>query len=128
MSRLLTAEKTGLFPHPRGIGFSCSCPDSANLCQHVAAALYGVGARLDRDPALFFRLRKIELEDLVSQAVKEETRKLLQPKAAGESVLMDDGDNALSALLESTSPRGGGKDSCRACHASGNGSAGRNEE
>ena len=99
MTRLLTAEKTGLFPHPRGIRFSCSCPDSASLCKHVAASLYGVGARLDRDPALFFLLRKIGLEDLVSQAVKEETQKLLQAKAAGESVLMDEGDGALAALF-----------------------------
>jgi uncharacterized Zn finger protein len=99
MARLLTAEKTGLFPQPRGIRFSCSCPDSANLCKHVAATLYGVGARLDRDPALFFLLRKIELEALVSQAVKEETQKLLQAKSAGESVLMDEGDGALAALF-----------------------------
>lgn len=99
MVRLLTAEKTGLFPNPSGIRFSCSCPDSASLCKHVAASLYGVGARLDRDPALFFLLRKIGLEDLVSQAVREETQKLLQAKGAGESVLMDEQDGALSALF-----------------------------
>jgi uncharacterized Zn finger protein len=99
MTRMLTAEKTGLFPHPRGVRFSCSCPDSASLCKHVAAALYGVGARLDRDPALFFLLRKIGLEDLVSQAVKEETQKLLQAKGAGESVVLEEGDGALAALF-----------------------------
>lgn len=99
MTLLLTAEKTGLFPRPGGIRFSCSCPDSASLCKHVAAALYGVGARLDRDPSHFFRLRKIELDDLVSHAVKEETQKLLQAKAAGESVLMDEGDGELAALF-----------------------------
>ena len=99
MVRLLTAEKTGLFPNPSGIRFSCSCPDSASLCKHVAASLYGVGARLDRDPALFFLLRKIGLEDLISQAVREETQKLLQAKSAGESVLMDEEDGSLSALF-----------------------------
>ena len=99
LTRLLIAEKTGLFPHPRGIRFSCSCPDSASLCKHVAAALYGVGSRLDRDPSLFFLLRKIALEDLVSQAVQEETRKLLQAKGAGESVLLDEGEGELSALF-----------------------------
>ena len=36
----------GLFPTPREISFSCSCPDWAMMCKHVAAALYGVGARL----------------------------------------------------------------------------------
>lgn len=99
MSRLLTAEKTGLFPRPGSIRFSCSCPDSASLCKHVAAALYGVGSRLDRNPAHFFRLRKIELDDLVSQAVKEETRKLLQGNGAGESTLMNEGDKELASLF-----------------------------
>ena len=40
----------GLFPAPKEISFNCSCPDWAVMCKHVAAALYGVGARLDEDP------------------------------------------------------------------------------
>jgi uncharacterized Zn finger protein len=99
LTLLLTAEKTGLFPHPRGIRFSCSCPDSASLCKHVAAALYGVGSRLDRDPSLFFLLRKFALEDLISQAVKMETQKLLRAKDSGESKRMDEGEGELAALF-----------------------------
>jgi uncharacterized Zn finger protein len=99
MERLLTAEKTGLFPHPRSIRFSCSCPDSAALCKHVAAALYGVGSRLDRDPSLFFRLRKVEMEDLVSRAVKEEARKLLRTEGTGESARLGVDDAGLGALF-----------------------------
>ena len=48
----------GLFPKPAGIRFSCSCPNSASLCKHVAAALYGTGARLDAEPELLFRLAR----------------------------------------------------------------------
>lgn len=99
MTLLLTGEKTGLFPNPRGIRFSCSCPDSAQLCKHIAATLYGVGARLDRDSTLFFLLRNIKLEDLVSQAVVKETQKLLRAKGKGESVRMDQDDGDLSALF-----------------------------
>lgn len=99
MQRLLTAEKTGLFPHPRAIRFSCSCPDSAALCKHIAAALYGVGARLDRDPSLFFLLRKIEIEALVSCAVKEQARKLLQSEGTGESKRLDTDKAGLGALF-----------------------------
>jgi hypothetical protein len=47
----LCAEGTGLFPAPKEIQFRCSCPDSAWMCKHVAAVLYGVGARLDRERA-----------------------------------------------------------------------------
>jgi uncharacterized Zn finger protein len=65
---VVTREKTGLFPAPREIAFRCSCPDGAWMCKHVAAALYGVGARLDDDPALLFRLRHVDPEDLVRHA------------------------------------------------------------
>jgi uncharacterized Zn finger protein len=59
---------TGLFPTPKEIRFSCSCPDWASMCKHVAAVLYGVGARLDEQPELIFRLRRVDAKDLVSQA------------------------------------------------------------
>ena len=45
---------------------SCSCPDWADMCKHVAAALYGVGARLDSDPDLLFTLRGVDRAELVS--------------------------------------------------------------
>jgi len=43
-------QKTGLFPSPDEIHLSCSCPDWADMCKHVAAVLYGIGARLDQRP------------------------------------------------------------------------------
>jgi uncharacterized Zn finger protein len=63
-------QKTGLFPSPAEIEFSCSCPDWAVMCKHVAAVLYGVGARLDEKPELLFSLRKVEGKDLIVQAGK----------------------------------------------------------
>ncbi|MGH6863405.1 MAG: hypothetical protein ACRECN_03905, partial [Methylocella sp.] len=54
----------GLFPKPVGIRFSCSCPDSASLCKHVAAALYGTGTRLDAEPELLFRLREVDAGEI----------------------------------------------------------------
>lgn len=64
----LTARDTGLFPAPQEIDLGCSCPDWADMCKHVAAVLYGVGARLDRDPALFFTLRGVDLQELITAA------------------------------------------------------------
>ena len=64
----LCDPRTGLFPAPAEIRFSCSCPDSASMCKHVAASLYGVGARLDRAPELFFVLRQVEEKDLIAEA------------------------------------------------------------
>ena len=53
-------QADGLFPKPADIKFSCSCPDGASMCKHVAAALYGAGARLDAEPELLFRLRAVD--------------------------------------------------------------------
>src|ERR1700731_87242 len=59
-------QDTGLFPRPSEIRFACSCPDYAAMCKHVAAVLYGVGARLDECPELLFRLRAVEATGLLS--------------------------------------------------------------
>lgn len=60
--------KTGLFPAPKEISFRCSCPDWAWMCKHVAAVLYGVGARLDEKPELLFLLRRVNQQDLIAKA------------------------------------------------------------
>lgn len=64
---VVTRQGTGLFPLPRQLGFRCSCPDAASMCKHVAATLYGVGARLDDEPELLFRLRHVQPQDLIQQ-------------------------------------------------------------
>jgi hypothetical protein len=38
------------------------------MCKHICAALYGVGARLDEEPELLFRLRQVDHMDLVATA------------------------------------------------------------
>ncbi len=62
----LCRQGNGLFPKPLEIRFSCSCPDSASMCKHVAAVLYGIGSRLDEKPELLFRLRSVDEKDLVA--------------------------------------------------------------
>jgi uncharacterized Zn finger protein len=67
--------QNGLFPLSHDLTFDCSCPDWASMCKHVAAVLYGVGSRLDADPAQLFKLRGVNFEELidVNQAVLEVT-------------------------------------------------------
>lgn len=68
-------KNNGLFPLSNEFNLSCDCPDWATMCKHVAAVLYGVGARLDADPAQLFKLRGVNFEELidVNQAVLEVT-------------------------------------------------------
>jgi uncharacterized Zn finger protein len=61
----VTQPREGLFPSPSEIHLKCSCPDWASMCKHVAASLYGVGARLDHAPELLFTLRGVQASDLV---------------------------------------------------------------
>jgi uncharacterized Zn finger protein len=61
-------EKTGLFPSPAEIELECSCPDWASMCKHVAAVLYGIGARLDEKPELLFKLREVDEKHLIAKA------------------------------------------------------------
>ena len=85
----LCRQQGGLFPRPSEIRFSCSCPDYAGMCKHVAAVLYGVGARLDHQPELLFRLRAVDETDLVAQAgagLKLATR----PPGSGRMLRTDD--------------------------------------
>jgi len=65
---IITRKETGLFPAPAEIELKCSCPDWATMCKHVAAVLYGVGARLDQSPELLFKLRSVNHEELITQA------------------------------------------------------------
>ncbi|NOY25208.1 MAG: hypothetical protein GXP62_04990, partial [Oligoflexia bacterium] len=59
----------GLFPTPRQIHLQCSCPDWAVMCKHIAATLYGVGARLDDQPELLFSLRGVDASDMIEDAL-----------------------------------------------------------
>ncbi|UAW63920.2 SWIM zinc finger family protein [Mycoavidus sp. HKI] len=65
---VVTRHGAGLFPVPQQIAFRCSCPDSASMCKHIAAALYGVGTRLDSQPELLFELRHVDPLELIRQA------------------------------------------------------------
>ena len=84
MTRLCD-QKTGLVPSPKEILFTCSCPDWASMCKHVAAVLYGIGARLDHQPELLFTLRKVDQQDLIANAgvAVEDAQAASQREGAG---------------------------------------------
>ena len=68
---IVTLKGEGLFPSPREITLKCSCPDWATLCKHVAAVLYGVGSRLDREPEKLFTLRAVDPAEMIEAAVRQ---------------------------------------------------------
>lgn len=92
LSELFTAKGKGFFPASKEIRLQCSCPDGANMCKHVAAALYGVGARLDDDPTLFFVLRNVKVDDLISEIISQKTETLLEKSKAKSRRIIEDTD------------------------------------
>jgi uncharacterized Zn finger protein len=66
--QIITDRDHGLFPSPSEIKKDCSCPDSAGLCKHLAAVLYGIGARFDTQPELLFTLRGVDHTELIDAA------------------------------------------------------------
>lgn len=75
---LFTDKRYSMFPSPKEIHFNCSCPDYASMCKHVAAVLYGIGARLDLNPLLFFELRDIDGRELIRKSMEQKLDSMLK--------------------------------------------------
>jgi uncharacterized Zn finger protein len=88
--KVITDRETGLFPKPAEISLDCSCPDWADMCKHVAATLYAVGARLDKSPEMLFALRGADHLELITAATDSVTASA--PSTADISVALS-GEN-----------------------------------
>lgn len=94
MKRLTQAEG-GLFPHKNEISMSCSCPDYASVCKHLAAVFYGIAARLDQQPELLFKLRNVNHLDLIKEAANANSL----DEALGTSMPSQIADSDLSSIF-----------------------------
>lgn len=90
-------EGDGLFPAPSEIKLSCSCPDWADMCKHVSAVLYGIGARLDQTPQLLFVLRGVDENELLAGAGSDLP---LATSAQSKAKVLDETDMAALFGLE----------------------------
>jgi uncharacterized Zn finger protein len=95
---IITRRPGGMFPAPKEISLTCSCPDWAGMCKHLAAVLYGVGARLDHEPELLFKLRQVDHLDLIAQAGDLEG--ILKPASAESTIAHSDLADVFGIELE----------------------------
>jgi len=87
-------QRKGLFPSPKEIRLKCSCPDWADMCKHVAAVLYGVGARLDTDPLLFFKLRGIDVGEFIKKTIDDKVLNMMKNAGTVTERVIKDADIA----------------------------------
>ena len=100
IGEIFTRADSGMFPSPKEIKFRCSCPDWAGMCKHVAATLYGIGARLDDSPELFFKMRNVEMGDLIRKAVSDHKKKLLDRASRKSSRIIEEADLSATFGIE----------------------------
>ncbi len=90
MEEVLRSPRGGLFPSGQDIDFTCTCPDQARMCKHVAAVLLGVGVRFDSDPSLFFRLRGISTDMFAERSAKGRLDAMLDNADVRTDRMLDD--------------------------------------
>jgi len=62
------------------------------MCKHVAAVLYGIGVRLDDDPSVFFALRDVKIEDLISETISKKAHTFLGKSNRKSRRVIEDAD------------------------------------
>ena len=72
------------------------------MCKHVAASLYGVGARLDQNPELLFLLRGVDPAEFISRASAAEA--VRQPAGADGAAAMSETEIADVFGIELAAP------------------------
>jgi len=101
---VVTDKKNGLFPHPKEIRFNCNCPDWADMCKHVAAAMYGIGVRLDTEPELLFKLRGVNHEELIAVDTAIENLTTGKRSRRRRTLQTEDLENVFGVDLEDDTP------------------------
>ena len=99
--QVVSDPSKGLFPRPSEIELDCDCPDGATMCKHIAAVLYGVGARLDHNPELLFHLRDVKYHDLVPEKLD-----LISPKKGARRQPKGELSNLFGIELDESTPKG----------------------
>ena len=102
---VVTNRTDGMFPHPKEISLDCDCPDWAVMCKHVAAVLYGVGARLDEKPELLFLLRGVDHEELISAEAEAAAGSVVRRGGGGRKIADEDLSDVFGIDIAPEQPR-----------------------
>jgi len=91
---------TQLFPgSEQDIDMSCTCPDWANPCKHIAAVFYTLGTEFDRDPFLLLLLRGMSKERLLA-ALREKRARATEGNVSAPDIEPDAAEQLLTLIQE----------------------------
>ena len=99
MESIFSSKSDGIFPSLKEMKFECSCPDWANMCKHVSAALHAIGKRLDETPDLIFKLRNVNVDELIEKAIKQEVHSMSNKKLKVSTNSLKLSEKKLSSLF-----------------------------
>lgn len=92
-----------LLPHSKkDFKTSCSCPDYANPCKHIAGVYYLVASQLDRDPFLLFELRGLSKTELQEKLAASPLGKALSSQLNAEEIPIETSTSFYPALEKKT--------------------------
>lgn len=100
---IFISKDSELFSSPQEISMSCSCPDYAGMCKHIAAVLYGIGAAIDTKPQWLFQLRHVDHLQLIASAASSSS--LLNSDSSTNTIAEDSLSSIFGVELESETPK-----------------------
>ncbi len=90
--RYKVSVETGksLLPHDSGELIStCSCPDRASPCKHVAGVYYKIASLLDRDLMLLFQLRGMSFDSLQKRLSQSPLARALTEQRTEDDIIIE---------------------------------------
>lgn len=100
-----------LLPHSKkDFKTSCSCPDYANPCKHIAGVYYLVASQLDHNPFLLFELRGLSKDELQAELAKSPLGQALSSELTAQEVPLVSAESYYTklekvAVAEKVNPR-----------------------
>lgn len=87
--RDVICQDNNLFPKYGEFKQSCNCPDSARLCKHIAATMYAIAFKFDQDPLLFFKLRDIDIKNILEISIQNKKDMLNKTSDKSTRIIKD---------------------------------------
>ncbi|MFB2770392.1 SWIM zinc finger family protein [Pelatocladus sp. BLCC-F211] len=92
-----------LLPHSRkDFTTSCSCPDYANPCKHIAGVYYLVASELDHNPFLLFELRGLSKAELQAKLAESPLGRALSSELNDQDIPLENSTSLYTKVEKQT--------------------------